>query len=284
MKLGILNDLHLGAPGRTGEWHNRLMFDQAEAIARSAIAVLNRQRPDAVVVLGDITQSGEPAQVGVAREVLASLAVPWYALPGNHDRAALKSGLFDEAFAGHVLPFYSRLGGSGVVCLRESLAGYGLDDDGFQLGQTQIAQVLDAVDADRPEHLIVLCHFPLMGEESWAAEHGGKDAGHLPDGPRLVEELSRRATRPVLILCGHQHWHHISHGRGWVQCVTASLIEYPMEVRLVTIDGQAVDVETFPGGAEQLASASLLSAAWVRGRDEDRAWRSTTGDSALGRT
>ena len=273
MKLGILNDLHLGAPGRTGEWHNRLMFDQAEAIARSAIAVLNHQQPDVVFVLGDIAQSGEPSQIAVAREVLASLAAPWFALPGNHDRAALKSGLFDETFAGHVLPVYSRFGDAGVVCLRESLEGYGLDDDGFQLGQAQIAQALDAVDADSPGQLIVLSHFPLLGEESWAAEHGGKDAGDLPDGPRLVEEMCRRSTRRVLILCGHQHWHHISEGRGWAQCVTASLIEYPMEVRLLTTDEQAVSVETLPCVDEWLALSSLIDAQWVRGREEDRARR-----------
>ena len=52
MRIGILNDLHLGHSGE-GRWHNRLLYDRAAEIARSAVAVLNRQSLDLVLVLGD---------------------------------------------------------------------------------------------------------------------------------------------------------------------------------------------------------------------------------------
>src|SRR6266542_3457010 len=101
MKFGILTDLHLGHTGE-GHWHNRLLFNHAETIARSAVDVLNQQALDAVFALGDLTQDGQPAQLALARDVLANLTAPWFVLPGNHDSALVRAGHFQRTFAGHL--------------------------------------------------------------------------------------------------------------------------------------------------------------------------------------
>ncbi len=49
-------------------------------------------RPDLVIVTGDLTDAGTPAQYAHVRELLAPLPMPVYVLPGNHDdRAAMRS-------------------------------------------------------------------------------------------------------------------------------------------------------------------------------------------------
>jgi calcineurin-like phosphoesterase family protein len=280
VKIGILNDLHVGHDGPDIVWHNRLLFDLAGAVAESAVAALNREGLDAVFVLGDITQAGLPHQVVLAHRLLSRLTVPWFAVPGNHDRLAVASGQFDRVFAGHTLPLYARMGGLGVLCLRESLDGVDLDADICWLGDAQIAQASAAVRADRPPALLVLCHFPLLEEPGWADGHGGKDAGCLADGARLIDELAPLLERRAVILCGHQHWHHVTRGPGWIQCVTASLIEYPMEMRVVTVEGDAVSGRVLTAGDAETAAASLLEARWVEGRDTDRAFSARLTGSA----
>ena len=44
-----------------------------------------QQRPDLVVVSGDITQRARPQQFRAARDWLDRLGAPWLAVPGNHD-------------------------------------------------------------------------------------------------------------------------------------------------------------------------------------------------------
>lgn len=48
-----------------------------------------RERPDAVVVSGDIVNCGRPEEYQVARQILGSLNYPLYLIPGNHDDKAL---------------------------------------------------------------------------------------------------------------------------------------------------------------------------------------------------
>ena len=72
IRIGIINDLHIGHEG-TGEWHNRLLYDRAEEIARAAVAQLNSQKLDRVIILGDITNDGGESQLSAARAILDEL-------------------------------------------------------------------------------------------------------------------------------------------------------------------------------------------------------------------
>jgi hypothetical protein len=49
------------------------------------------------------------------------------------------------------------------------------------------------------------------------------------------------------------------------------MIEYPMELRTVTIDGDALHITTLDSPVPDLAAQSLEQAEWVRGRAQDRA-------------
>jgi 3',5'-cyclic AMP phosphodiesterase CpdA len=70
-----LSDIHFGAEDEVA----------LEAVASFAA----RLRPDALVVAGDITQSGRRREFRAARAWLDSLEVPTIVAPGNHDTPAL---------------------------------------------------------------------------------------------------------------------------------------------------------------------------------------------------
>src|SRR4051794_30340592 len=80
-----LSDLHLRETPR-------LSFGRIDtgAYLRTAVdsVLALRQRPDAVVITGDLTDSGRAAEYESLRELLSPLAasgLPIYLMPGNHD-------------------------------------------------------------------------------------------------------------------------------------------------------------------------------------------------------
>jgi Icc protein len=87
-----LSDPHLG--GSDGA---------AAALARAVAAVAElRPAPAAVLLTGDVADSGAAAEYALARELLAPLAMPVHVLPGNHDDgAALRAQLDAPAAAGY---------------------------------------------------------------------------------------------------------------------------------------------------------------------------------------
>ena len=70
-RLAHISDLHFG---RTDE-----------VVVEALVAELNAERPDLVVVSGDLTQSARGGEFRAARRFLDRLASPWIAVPGNHD-------------------------------------------------------------------------------------------------------------------------------------------------------------------------------------------------------
>ena len=56
-------------------------------VVEALVALAAQQRPDAVVLSGDITQRARPAQFRAARAFLDRLGAPALVIPGNHDIA-----------------------------------------------------------------------------------------------------------------------------------------------------------------------------------------------------
>lgn len=272
MQLGIVSDFHLGGT-RNSQWNNRQMQLRATELAQAAIATLNAHALDAVVVTGDLTEDGHHEgnylhQLLLARELLETIRAPWYVVPGNHDRLLVQSGDFDRVFSKHVLDGYTRWNEFGVVGLREWLGAQG--HTFFKLGAAQIDNVVSAVKSDVPEMLVLFSHFPLLSEERFGELHGGRYPGHLEDGALLLEQLAQRVQNRIVIFCGHMHWHCITSDPRWIHCTTGGMIEYPMELRIVSLEFPTLQIATLDGAARELAAQSLLDADWVRGETRDR--------------
>jgi len=268
LKFGIISDLHLGHAG-DGHWHNRLLYDQAETIAHAAVEALNGQDLDAVFVLGDITQAGEERQLLQAREILSGLEASWFVLPGNHDRAAVCSGLFDRVFRGRQVPEFILHNGMVVAGLREQAPEPGEQPDAYRLDPRKATAFLEQLERSLAGTLLLFSHIPLVDGAAWAEAHAGKDAGCFENGEAFLTRAAGMVEGVTAAFSGHQHWHQITAGLAWTHCTTAALIEFPMEMRLVTLEGDRLQIDTL-AVADTLAQSSLNGAEWVRGRAEDR--------------
>jgi 3',5'-cyclic AMP phosphodiesterase CpdA len=82
MLIAQLSDLHVCAPGTL----YRGLVDSNSMLA-DAVSALDRfdTRPDLVIISGDITEHGTADEYAEARRLLAGIAAPVIAIPGNHD-------------------------------------------------------------------------------------------------------------------------------------------------------------------------------------------------------
>lgn len=261
LRLGVINDMHLGGPvDHPGRLHNRLNYHNAERATRQAVRRLNTMGLDAVIVNGDISEHGHEAALTLAHDVFSELDAPWHILPGNHDRPAMTNGVFDRVFHQRATHGYTDLGGIGALFLREN------DWDGragYQLGDTECDHAFEAVSRHAPDVLLVFSHVPLLSERVMPTQF-------LHDGSRLLDRLSSVVQGRVALFTAHLHCHLVTESPNWVQITTGSMIEYPMEVRVVEISGARLRTHVESCVDVDLAWESFDRGQWVVGRSRDR--------------
>ena len=89
-----ISDFHISTPEGTAD----TLYQTARHL-RIAVAHLNDlpQRPEFVLCTGDLVDGGGADEYAILTEILGSLTMPSYLIPGNHDdRAAMR-----QAFPGH---------------------------------------------------------------------------------------------------------------------------------------------------------------------------------------
>src|SRR5690554_1917516 len=60
---------------------------------RATVSDINTQPDlDFVIISGDITEFGSDDELALAKQLLDSIAIPWYVVPGNHDANWSESG------------------------------------------------------------------------------------------------------------------------------------------------------------------------------------------------
>ena len=181
-----------------------------------------RERPDAVICTGDITQRATKRQFAAAAEWFGGLGVPLTIEPGNHDMP------YYNLFERFSTPFrrFEKLKGAVhaeltfanlvIVPLRTTVRAQTRFpwSDGVVTGKA-LARTLAELErlADDGRYKIVACHHPLMagapgspnptrgGDEAFAAlARAGADAilsGHVHDAFDLTFEAAGRAVRMV---------------------------------------------------------------------------------------
>lgn len=96
MLIAQITDLHIRMPGQKA-----YRVVETDRYLPPAIAALNAQspRPDCVLITGDLTDFGRPAEYAHLRGMLEKLKVPYYLMPGNHDeRQAIRDAFPDHAY------------------------------------------------------------------------------------------------------------------------------------------------------------------------------------------
>ncbi|CAN0619547.1 3',5'-cyclic adenosine monophosphate phosphodiesterase CpdA [Burkholderia multivorans] len=197
MLLAHISDLHIRRPGQLA--YRRV--DTAAALAR-CVARLNalEPRPDAVLITGDLTDSGLDDEYRHLRDLLAPLRMSYYLLVGNHDeRVALRRVFADrpEWQDGEFVQYALDLGPLRVLALDSQVPGA----SGGDLCDARLAWLAGQLDDARGRPVIVALHHP-----PFASGIGHMDAMRLaPAAAARLDALLRRHPNVERVLCGHVH-------------------------------------------------------------------------------
>lgn len=302
----VLSDTHFFAPGVALEdktWWNRVLQSRSEAIAANIVETVREIRPDFIIHCGDFTGHGDMANFEFGCQVMNATGSPWYVVPGNHDtwfpgvRAALSQryGLpspqchYSLSLAGLRFIFLD-------VAYWHSLKGevspY-LDKELYENGQiagmgpspAELTWLEAELVGAEKEPVVVVSHAPLEFKSTYST-------GSLPYGlpapggqislvdwigdialRRSLCELIQRSSRVILALAGHWHINEVLRKEGVVYCQTASLREYPFEMRRCRIYSDHLVVSTIGLKDPGFSRASYISEwgnSWVAGTARDR--------------
>ena len=135
-------------------------------VVEALVALARQQRPDLVVLSGDITQRARPAQFAAARAFVDRLGLPAVVIPGNHDiplfdlwtRATRPYARFSAAFGTDLEPVH-RSADLLVVCVNTTRAWRHKDGEVSPLQVDRVAQLL--ADAQPGQLRIVVVHQPV---------------------------------------------------------------------------------------------------------------------------
>lgn len=186
-----LSDLHVG-----GSEDGKDPLPRLEAVIESVGSLPNR--PDAVLVSGDLTDHGAAEEYAVVRDLLARLDLPLQVLPGNHDDRGRIRSTFDLPGEGEEPVNYSvEVGELRLVLLDSNVPGR----DPGSYDAERIAWLDEELSA-APEQPTILAvhHTPLVtGIPEW-------DAINLEASDReALGEVVARHRQLRAIVGGHLH-------------------------------------------------------------------------------
>ena len=194
MLIAQLSDLHVRPRGQPG---NRVI--ETNALTERALRAVARltPRPDVVIITGDLTDVGSPAEYAVLKALLDRyLPEGVHLIPGNHDaRAALIDALAPPVASTGFIDYAVDLGAIRLVMLDTLVEGHGWGE----LRPEQIAW-LDETLAEGPQTptMIGLHHPPF----ATGIEHMDAIALREPQG--FADVLARR-RQVERVVCGHCH-------------------------------------------------------------------------------
>ncbi|MGK0544366.1 metallophosphoesterase [Halomonas cupida] len=182
MRLIQLSDCHLYADPMARS-RRGLPARQLEAV----IAAVDLDRPDLVMVTGDIAQDESEGAYRLATERLAALDCPWFWLPGNHDDLALMSAEREvlaevDAGAWRVLKLNTQIPG----------------EASGRVGEDALAALDQRLGQELRPTVIVMHHPPMVVGSAWIDALGLEDADDFWD-------VVGRYPQVKMVLCGHVH-------------------------------------------------------------------------------
>ena len=176
-QFAFITDTHIGSPD-----------GKAEEDLRRTVQDINSQSNLAfVVITGDITELGTNAQLLLAKQILDSLNIKYYIIPGNHDTGWSESGglNFTKVFGSDKFSFAY----GGIHFIACASGPYVRMSDGH-VPRDAVNWLTDQLkNIGNNEPIIFLNHYPLdNGLDNWY---------------EVIDLLKKKNT--ILALCGHGH-------------------------------------------------------------------------------
>lgn len=177
-RFAFISDTHIGSPN-----------GGAEEDLKRTVADINAMKENIsfVVITGDITELGTNRQLQLAKQILDSLQIPYYIIPGNHDTGWSESGGsgFTKTFGSDKFLFKY----NGINFIACASGPYMRMSDGHvpRDAMNWLQAQLKKIKKDEP--IIFLNHYPLdNGLDNWY---------------EAIDLLKSKNT--ILALCGHGH-------------------------------------------------------------------------------
>jgi 3',5'-cyclic AMP phosphodiesterase CpdA len=191
-----ITDTHIRELGRLAYGKLDTSVYLAQAVA--AIGQL-KQRPDAVVVTGDLTDFGRPAEYVHLAQLLAPLSQPVYLLPGNHDdRQELRRSFPGHGYLGTTgfVQYSVYIGKLRILALDTVEAG----ESGGRLCERRLEWLRARLHEDARTPTIVAMHHP-----PFKSLIGHMDRIGLLEGGDRLAALLRDYGNVERVICGHLH-------------------------------------------------------------------------------
>ena len=173
------------------------------AVAEALVSLAGQQRPDVLVLSGDITQRATNLQFSQARGFCDRLAIPrMLAIPGNHDisvfnpyqRLVTPYARFLKAFGPTLEPSLSTPA-LNIICVKTTRRWRHVNGE---ISGAQIARVVAMLERSTPEQLrIVVIHQPVYVARA-RDEHD-----HLRGGQRAARAWAEAGAD--IVMGGHIH-------------------------------------------------------------------------------
>ncbi len=289
-RFAVVSDLHIALPHTIWDSPNRFHLVEVSIPAFEQILTqLVADRPDFLLLPGDLVQHGERDNHQWLAERLAQLPFPTYVVPGNHDVVKQRGTPADDNQTEQIAltdfpEIYQRFGysdGQQLYYQQEILPGVhliGLNSNAFDAAGEQIGTGLidDQQLAWLDQQLIALAgKFVMVMVHHNVLEHlPGQSKSKLgqrymiANAPALVSRL--QAAKVPVAFTGHLHVQDIAQAGDFYAITTGSLVSYPHPYRLMSLT-------TDENGQHRLAVTSQrieTVADWPTLQQTSKAWMS----------
>src|SRR5882757_137643 len=186
-----ISDTHLGA-----DWEG---VDPDESVLRAVEAILALDdRPDALLVSGDLTQNGTPEEYARLRELLAPLDLEPQVLPGNHDlRGPLREAFGLPGEGEEQTSHAVDLGALRLICLDSIVPG----GEAGALDEGRIEWLDRVLGEEREKPTVLAMHHPPLS----AAIPSFDAIGLAPEWRSELAEVLARHPQVARVIAGHVH-------------------------------------------------------------------------------
>lgn len=254
-RFAIISDLHIALPQTI--WNHPNRFHLVEVSIPALEIVLKHLQTldlDFLLLPGDLTQHGEPANHQWLQQRLADLPFPTYVIPGNHDVPGLEAnersiGLADFPYYyqqfGYENPqqlYYTREIAPGLQLI--ALNSNTFDAEGQQLGRLdaeQLAWLESVLTQVQAKTVLVMVHHNVVEHLPAQSEHQLGQRYMLDHADQFRQILQKAGVK--LVFTGHLHVQDVAEADGIYDVTTGSLISYPHPYRVV-------ELESTPGGMQ----------------------------------
>ncbi|MBS1842897.1 MAG: phosphodiesterase [Actinobacteria bacterium] len=189
--LAQISDPHIGA-----QWNGA---DPEDGLRRAVVAIQALpDRPDALLVSGDLTDNGAPDGYRRVRELLAPLELVPHVLPGNHDlREPLREEFGLPGQGEEPVSYVTDLGPIRLICLDSIIPG--AEAGSLDGGRVEWLDLTLTKDTEKPT--VVALHHPPLRTEIPTFER----IGLAPASRDALAEVIARHPQVTRIVAGHVH-------------------------------------------------------------------------------